>query len=235
MSSACEDGVALLIQKILGNKYNYIVDCYLSYGRGKLYRPDIVIVDTKNGQNEIVAFVEVKAQMGYCGILSPSMFTDRLKGLKKCKLNISDGEYDQLGNKAQIYYKNMGFDVNAKDKCINFSVSKKVHVFVVNVMASNHIYNVEGTMYRFMEEDASNIHFYNLYGAKDRTSKEGKRVWYNNVCYENIYEKTEGDKQVNIPIRKNKKIVDTIEYKLTDKIREQFGFDKFVRDISKIL
>lgn len=237
MSTVCENEVALLVSKLIKGKYSILVDVYLPYknenNKKKLYRPDIAIIKTykKNDKiiNEIVGLIEVKSQMGYSGILSPDDFTEKLKKLKPSKIKITLDEYERLSKDAKNFYMNLGI-VEAKDsQYIEYIIGSKLNIFIVNVMGTNHVKNVEGTIYKFLKND-SRIHFYNLYGQ----NKNETDLWYHNLSYKNIYENNDEIKKVNITRKDNKK-TEHIKYMLDKKIRENHGFEKFVEDIIKTL
>lgn len=237
MSNICENEVALLVSKVLKKKYNYIIDVYLSYyddnNKKQSYRPDIVIIDTQKKDNriinKIVGIIEVKSQMGYCGIITPEDFQKKLR-LADSKISFYKEDYEQFNDNVKEYYKSMGIKEAKKECYIECTIGNNINIYIVNVIANNHINNVEGTIYKF-KDDKSNVHFYNLFG----NNKSNLNIWYNTISYDNIYESDTSTKNVNIPIKKNNKVIETIEYELTHKIREKHGFEQFITDIKKNL
>ena len=62
ISTDIEDAIALFIYDFIPNDYYLIVDPSV-HVLGKTHRPDVLIV---NGNNEVVALIEIKANMGWC-------------------------------------------------------------------------------------------------------------------------------------------------------------------------
>lgn len=210
MSNACEDGVAKLVLSLLGKEYKCIVDTYLSCESkgGKQYRPDITIIKPhKNGVNEILAIIEVKAQMGYCGVLKPSNFENKIDRFQKYQIKFSDKEYDNLKPIEKSFYLELG--VNDNHKYIECTISKNFNIFVVNVLASNHTKNVEETINYFEKSKSETANFYALYG---------KDAWYDNIGLSSIYELD--DKEKN---------------NINQEIRKRHGFEQFITDIKNLL
>ncbi len=63
LSTDIEDGIAMLIIDIMPNGYKVFLDPSI-YVDGRNNRPDLMIVDS---DNNVVAIVEIKANMGWCG------------------------------------------------------------------------------------------------------------------------------------------------------------------------
>lgn len=61
ISTDIEDAIARFISKIL-SEYKIFLDPSISI-KGTIYRPDLLVINQKN---EVVAFMEIKARMGYC-------------------------------------------------------------------------------------------------------------------------------------------------------------------------
>lgn len=237
MSNSCENEIARMISKILNNKYNIIVDSYIPYNdvitkKNKLYRPDIIIIKTykREGKivNEIIAIVEVKAQMGYCGILNTKVYEDKITGLFSDEFNISNDEYERLSCNAQKFYINMGLEEIKDKKTIKYEINNNLKIFIVNLMDSNHVKNVEGTIGNFID-NKSNVNFYNLYGANSNI----QNIWYNNLGYSCIYELNNVEKYVDIST-KNENGSKKISYNLTQDVRKKHGFEQFINDIKNL-
>ena len=238
MSNACENEIALLVSKVLNKDYNIIIDAYLSYTdenakkrKNKTYRPDIIVIKTckehDNIVNEIVGIIEVKAQMGYTGILTPDMYEYRLDRLKGNSICFSDEEYELLSKDALKYYGKMG--LTNEHKAIDYRISDNLNIFVVNVMASNHSSNVEDTIACF-DKKKSKVHFYTIYD---------NHIWYNKLSSEKLFELNKDEKLIDkevkiIKINKNGLLEEQkkkISFKINKKVREEHGISKFIDDI----
>ena len=190
MSNVCENEVALLAREILCDKYKYLVDCYLPYkikdknSKKDIgnFRPDVVIIKRINGKNTIVGIIEVKAQMGYSGVLDIEKYDEKVNGLKyfeRVNIKFDENEYEILAKNKKVkdFYLqeyNMGKD----NRVIELEVSKNFHYFIVNVLASNHYQNVIGTIKKIDGGKYPDIHFYSLFGGCKDTANE---LWYNNL------------------------------------------------------
>lgn len=205
MASTCENVVATSIAEILKNRdYKYIIDCYISYGKKNRYRPDILII---NKENTIVGIVEVKAQMGYCGMLDPRTYHSKLKEIKESKdeirIKFQEKEYSILPDDLRKFYDELGYD--KKNKLIKLKLSHNAHLFIVNVLSSNHTKNVEGTIYNFENNKEEDVQFYSIFGQK---------VWYNEVSYTNLFSSINGDEKTKYNFKQfcldlNKYVKDT--------------------------
>lgn len=123
ISTDIEDAIARFISKIL-SKYKIFLDPSISI-KGTIYRPDLLVINQKN---EVVAFMEIKARMGYC--------RDATKVLDKML------KYDKIfENKETLTCKFS--DKKTKDKTVMYP-KNKVKLFFVSLSSnncSNHINN----------------------------------------------------------------------------------------------
>lgn len=62
LSTDIENEITIFISKLLKENYKFFIDSSV-YIKGKENRPDLLIV---NNKNEVVALIEIKAQMGHC-------------------------------------------------------------------------------------------------------------------------------------------------------------------------
>ena len=237
MASACEDEVARLVSKVLNKKYMYLIDVYLKREKEqekaqKGYRPDIIIIEPNDKGIKIVGIIEVKSQMGYCPVYKPSDFKDKIEKLKKkdCKISFSKEEMTVIMNKKnkklREFMKKCNLpieDLNPYDpqkdaiakykkQLLEYTIDfKDLKIFVVNIIASNHESKVEETILNFEKNKSlKNIKFYTLFGNNEEAD-----AWYNNLSINNIYEKSE----------KNK------ESKVNENMRKKHGFMQFLKDL----
>ena len=98
MAEYVENSIAILLNDILGKKYDYIIDSQISVDDKKIVRPDIIICD-KN--NIIHGIIEVKAQLGYSKI-DPEKYNKKNNEIKEASNN----------NKLKINNKTSGDDSN---------------------------------------------------------------------------------------------------------------------------
>ena len=244
MSSTCESAIAKVISNLIGNdNYNFIIDAYLPYKkeigkRRKYYRPDIIIIDRKKG-NKIVGIVEVKSQMGYCGTLHPIEFENKISNLEKSGYIVfSKEELEQIDadndEKVNQFLNGLTINGSKTKKQIKFEFDDHIGIYVVNIMASNHMSNVENTIGLF-DNDAkltNRVHFYTLYERSTKDSNE--KVWYYNLNKAKLFEDYGGeDLYIDRKVTINKKEY-KVNYNFTSSLRNKYGFNQFVIDIKRI-
>lgn len=105
MSTAIENAIALFVQNITNKRYKIFLDSSISIpsskGRSKTYRPDLLLVDSKN---RVKAMIEIKSNMGYCRDINQTISKlNKLHKifLKEKNLNCS---FSQLENKIPVTY-----------------------------------------------------------------------------------------------------------------------------------
>lgn len=101
LSSDVEEEIAIFCKTIMPKKYKYYIDVSIHEG-GKNHKPDLLIVNT-NG--EVVAMIEIKANMGYCrnagAVIDKLHNNDKVfKEKNELLFKIHDG------NKANVKYGN---------------------------------------------------------------------------------------------------------------------------------
>ena len=213
MSDSCENNISIMISEILkSKKYKYIIDAYFSCKANKttkLYRPDITIIDG----NEIVGMLEIKAQMGYSGPQSPDDYNKKLDTFLKSEITT---KYDDL-HKAKCLEETIQFwnsfeNNDKKNNKISFTISPDANYYVLTVLSKNHCHNVEETIENFekYKNKYNKIHFYALYN---------ENVWYDSLLETNAHQIFEYGTNTAID----------------SKIKELYGFKKFVEDIKNNL
>lgn len=219
MASICEDAVASLVADILDKKYKILVDMYLSYvdnGKNKRYRPDIVIFKTiyKGDKkiNEIVGIVEVKAQMGYCGVLEFKEFEVKLNELNG-KIEFSKEDYELLSDEEKNFYKDL--DIEGAKETAKFVVSEMAKIYVVNVFNRIHHNNVIGTIKSFKNKPNDRAKFYTFFHENDKNQE----IWYHELSNECLFETST-----------SKKLIDQI----SDEEKLTHGLSQFINDIREI-
>lgn len=146
MSSDVEDQIAIFLSKILPDGYKFFIDPQISVNK-KNHRPDLLII---NRNNDVVAMIEIKAQMGYCRnanwvIDKIIEYDEEFKDLKlNCNLKVEEEPYN---------YQIVNYGNNVKLFLISFSDW--------NCSAENHKNNKEYAKYR-------NVFYYTLFSG-----------WYN--------------------------------------------------------
>lgn len=116
ISTDIEDAIARFISKIL-SEYKIFLDLSISI-EGTIYRPDLLVINQKD---EVVAFMEIKARMGYC--------RDATKVLNKML------DYDEIfGSKKNLTCKFS--DKKTKDKTVMYP-KNKVKLFFVSLSSNN--------------------------------------------------------------------------------------------------
>ena len=250
MASICEDEVAYLVANILGDNYKCIVDASLSQydskaNKTKNYRPDILIIknDKINKKNILVGIIEVKAQMGYCGVLNPDEFKNKINILKsldddKRIIKFSKNEYKYFNKDVKCFYEDMG--MTEDNYYIKYEVANNLNLFIVNVLASNHPTNVNGTIDYFDNHSDDSVKFYCLYGMNDNYKEEKKDddsniLWYSDLKDIYRFELDDSVKHGEYTIENisdnNKK--EKFEYTITQNIRKKHGFSQFIKDLKR--
>lgn len=151
MAEYVENSIAILLNDILGKKYNYIIDPQISVDDKKIVRPDIIICD-KN--NIIHGIIEVKANLGYSKI-TPEKYNKKNNKIKEASNN----------NILKINNKTSGDDL-AKEK-VPMKVSEDCIDCVVILTDQNDHGNLKNL------EEQKDINYFVLF--------KGEKIWYNNI------------------------------------------------------
>ena len=93
ISTDIEDSVALLLSELLPKNYSFMLDPSI-YVNGKINRPDLLVLNEKN---DVVAMIEIKANMGWCrnasSVLNDIIFNDKqFKEANSLWCEISNGD-----------------------------------------------------------------------------------------------------------------------------------------------
>ena len=97
ISTDIEDSVALLLSELLPESYSFMLDPSI-YVDGKNNRPDLLVLNEKN---EVIAMIEIKANMGWCrnasSVLNDIVFNDKqFKEANKLWCEISNGDNREI-------------------------------------------------------------------------------------------------------------------------------------------
>ena len=152
ISSDIEDHTAIFISKILKQKFNLYLDPSIKT-EDKTHRPDLLIV---NEAQEVVAMIELKANMGYCR--DASEVIDKMLQVDKL-----------FSNEKELVCKFSG--TNDERKVVKYS--KNVKLFLIsftedNCSLKNHAKNKKYA-------NANNISHFNLFSG-----------WYDNLVEKDI-------------------------------------------------
>ena len=151
MAEYVENSIAILLNDILGKKYDYIIDSQISVDDKKIVRPDIIICD-KN--NIIHGIIEVKAQLGYSKN-DPEKYNKKNNEIKEASNN----------NTLKINNKTSGDDSN-KEK-----VSMKVSEDCIDCLVILTDHNNHGNFKKL--EEQKDINYFVLF--------KGEKIWYDNI------------------------------------------------------
>jgi len=148
MSFDVEDQITIFLSKILPNGYKFFIDPQISVNK-KNHRPDMLII---NKDNNVVAMLEIKAQMGYCRNASWVIdkiieYDNKFKNSQlNCNLKVEEEPYN---------YQAVNYGSNVKLFLISFSDW--------NCSAANHKNNIEYAK-------SKNVFYYTLFSG-----------WYNSL------------------------------------------------------
>lgn len=113
ISTDIEDGIAIFISDILPKDYKIFLDSSVHVD-GKKNRPDLLVID---GNNNVKAMVEIKANMGWCRDASVVIDDIILNDSKFKTIRVLNCEFSRESNQVIFYNENVKlFLISLTDK-----------------------------------------------------------------------------------------------------------------------